>query len=116
MPKNLCSKVRSRIVGQWQAGKTVAEIAAAIPCSGKIVRRWIERFIESGDHALHDYRRNNRGPRKTRAQEDERIVAAVVEQPFDTVQEALNAANVQISERTAQRRLNEVGYLFKYLF
>ncbi|EFN61265.1 Transposable element Tc1 transposase, partial [Camponotus floridanus] len=46
----------------------------------------------------------------TRAQEDERIVAAVIEQPFGTVQEALNAANVQISERTARRRLNEAGY------
>ncbi|EFN63807.1 hypothetical protein EAG_12175, partial [Camponotus floridanus] len=90
-----------------QAGKTVAEIAAAIPCSAKTVRRWIERFIENGDHALHDYRRNS--PRKTRAQQDERIVVAVIEQPFGTVQEDLNAANVQTSERTARRQLNEAG-------
>lgn len=110
MPQNLCPEIRGRIVGQWQAGRTVAEIAAAIPCSVKTVRRWIQRFIDGGDHALHDHRHNNRGPRKTRAEEDEAIVAAVAEQPFGSVQEALNAANVQISERTARRRLNAAGY------
>ena len=110
MPQNLCPEIRGRIVGQWQAGRTVAEIAAAIPCSAKTVRRWIQRFIDGGDHALHDHRHNNRGPRITRAEEDEAIVAAVAEQPFGSVQEALNAANVQVSERTARRRLNAAGY------
>lgn len=109
MPQNLCPEIRGRIVGQWQAGRTVAEIAIAIPCSEKTVRRWIQRFNEGGDHALHDHRRNNFGPRKTRAEEDKAIVAAVTRQPFGTVQQAVNAANVAISERTARRRLNEVG-------
>jgi len=110
MPKNLCPEIRGRIIGQWQAGRTVAQIAAAIPCSEKTVRRWIQRFTKGGDHALRDHRRNNRGPRKTRTEEDKRIIAAIVEQPFGTVQEAVNAANVQVSERTARRRLNEAGY------
>lgn len=110
MPQNLCPEVRGRIVGQWQAGRTVAEIAAAIPCSEQAVRRWIRRFNDGGDHALHDHRRNNRRPRTTSVAEDEAIVTAIVDRPFGTVQQAINAANVQISDRTARQRLNEAGY------
>jgi len=110
MPQNLCPEIRGRIVGQWQAGRTVAQIVAAIPCSVKTVRRWINRFIENGDHALHDHCRNNRGPRKTSAQDDEAIVAAVANNSFGTVQEMINAANVQVSDRTVRRRFNEAGY------
>jgi len=106
----LCPEIRGRIVGQWQAGKSAAEIAADIPCSVQSVRRWIRRFNEGGDHALHDHRTHNRRPRSTRAEEDEAIVAAVVDRPFGTVQEAINRANVAVSNRTARRRLNEAGY------
>lgn len=109
MPQNLCPEIRGRIVGQWQAGRTVAEIAADIPCSEKTVRRWTQRFTDGGDHALHDHRRNNRGPRKTWAVEDEAIVAAAVEQPFGSVQEVINTAHVEVSDRTVRRRLNEAG-------
>ena len=56
MPQNLCPEIRGRIVGQWQAGRTAAEIAAAIPCTDKAVRRWIHRFTDGDDHAKHDHR------------------------------------------------------------
>jgi hypothetical protein len=59
---------------------------------------------------LHDHRRNNHCPRKTSAKEDEAIVATVANQPFGTVQEIVNAINVQVSERTARRRFNNAGY------
>ncbi|XP_036143378.1 uncharacterized protein LOC118645778 [Monomorium pharaonis] len=109
MPKNLCPEMRGRIVGQWQTGRSVAEIAAEISCSVKTVRRWIQRFTDGGDHALHDHRRNNRAPRKTQPEEVEAIVAAVADQPFGTIQEVINATNVEVSDRTV-RRLNEAGY------
>lgn len=64
MPQN--PEIRDRIIGQWQAGKTVTEIAASIPCTARIIRRWIKRFTAGGDHALHDHRLNNHCPRKTR--------------------------------------------------
>ncbi|XP_025160530.1 protein ANTAGONIST OF LIKE HETEROCHROMATIN PROTEIN 1-like [Harpegnathos saltator] len=40
-------------------------------------------------------------PRKSGAQEDEVLVAAVSERPFGTAQEAINAANLPIAQRTA---------------
>ncbi|XP_018045619.1 PREDICTED: putative nuclease HARBI1 [Atta colombica] len=113
MPRNLCPEIRGRIVGQSQAGRSVAEIAADIPCSEKTVRRWIRRFAEGGDDALHDHRQNNHGPRKTGPEQVQALVAAVVDRPYSSLQEAINAANIQISVRTARRRLNEAGYYFR---
>jgi len=90
-----------RLEKQWQK---------LLPCSEKTVRRWIRRYVDEGDHALHDHRRNNRRPRITGAAENEAIVAAVVNRPFGTVQDLLNETNVPVSERTARRRLHEAGY------
>ncbi|EZA50537.1 hypothetical protein X777_10730 [Ooceraea biroi] len=104
MFKNLCPEVRGRIVGQWQAGRSVADIAADIPCSTKTVRTWIQRYAEGGDHALHDRR-----PRRTTRDEDENLVASMQQRPFGTVAEAIQTADVDISDRTARRRLNEAG-------
>ncbi|KYN32997.1 hypothetical protein ALC56_12631 [Trachymyrmex septentrionalis] len=113
MPRNLHPEIRSRIVGQSQAGRSVAEIAADIPCSKKTVRRWIRRFAEGGDNALQDHRQNNHGPRKIGPEQVQALVDAVSDRPFGTIQEAINTANVQISERTARRRLNEAGYYYQ---
>ncbi|KAL6264293.1 hypothetical protein P5V15_004392 [Pogonomyrmex californicus] len=54
---------------------------AEIPCSEKTIRRWIRRFAEGGDHALHDHRQHNRGPCRTGPNEVQAIVAAVADQP-----------------------------------
>lgn len=110
MQRNLCPEIRGRIVGQWQMGRSAADIAADIPCSARTVRRWIQRYAQGGDHALHDHRRHNRRPRRTTRQEDEDIIAAVRDRPFGTVEEVIQSTNVQISDRTVRRRLNEAGY------
>ncbi|XP_018360830.1 PREDICTED: putative nuclease HARBI1 [Trachymyrmex cornetzi] len=114
MPRNLCPELRGRIIRQSQAGRSITAIAANIPCSEKTVRRWIRRFAKGGDDALKDHRVNNHGPRKTSPEEEQALVAAIADRPFSTIQEAINAANVQISETTARRRLNEAGYYYRY--
>ncbi|XP_011871657.1 PREDICTED: uncharacterized protein LOC105564120 [Vollenhovia emeryi] len=108
--KNLCPEERGRIIEQWKAGKSEAQIAVNIPCSEKTVRRWIKRFSEGGDHALHDHRKHNHRPRQTTKQQDQEIVDSIRQRPFSTIAEAIRSSGVSMSDSTARRRLHEAGY------
>ncbi|EFN74675.1 hypothetical protein EAG_05271, partial [Camponotus floridanus] len=96
-----------QIVGLWEAGMNVNDdIAHRIECNERTVRKLINWWQEEG-YDLTDRRKNNRGRRSTFVEENISLVRQVDENPFLPVSHSVKELNLQISNRTAQRRLHE---------
>jgi Transposase and inactivated derivatives len=106
MPKNYTEEFRAQIIGMWRAGRAVRDIAREMGCTVRTVNRWITRFEEEGEEVFRDHRRNSRR-KKTTAEEDAVLVNTVVAEPFRSVNSVLNELDLNISNRTARRRLND---------
>lgn len=109
MAGNLDIVHRGRIIGMWESGICVRDIARRIPCSEFNVRKWIKRWQEEGAGGLRDRREHNRRQRLTTAEEDALLVNQVDSNPFLPVSHSVNQLDLQISDRTAQRRLHKAN-------
>lgn len=106
---SLSEFTRGRIVGLWEAGVSEDEIAQRIQCNVRTVHRWINRWQEEGEEGLKDKRKNNHRERFTTAEQNVSLVRQVDENPFLPVLHSVNLLDLQISVRTAQRRLHEAN-------
>ena len=102
---NLKPQDRGRIIGLYEAGHKKTEIANIIGCNRHTVSLWIKKYEEGGMDSLKDHRKNNKRPKKT-TEQDQEIIEAVNEHPFEAAANVLRDRNLNISERTVRRRLN----------
>ena len=73
---------RCRVVLAAAEGRSSAEIAAALGCTGSTVGRWRGRFARRGIDGLHDEPRPGK-PRSINDEDVERIVKTLEEQPVN---------------------------------
>ncbi|EFN66071.1 hypothetical protein EAG_03721, partial [Camponotus floridanus] len=66
------------VVGLWEAGMSVNDIAHRIECNERTVRKLINRWQEEG-RDLIESRKNNRGQRSTSVEENISLVRQVDE-------------------------------------
>jgi len=52
-------------------------------CNRRTVALWIKKHEEGGINSLQDHRKNNRRPQKTTPEQNEEIVQAMDQNPFD---------------------------------
>ena len=89
-----------------KAGFSVSQIAREMGVSRPTVRRWLQRYEESG--ILKDLPRTGR-PRQVTAHDTERIVDYVSEHPFTNAVDIKTQLQLDFSARTIRRRLHETG-------
>lgn len=82
MASNLDLVHRGRIIGMWESGKSVQDIAQRIPCSRVNVYKWIKRWQEKGAEGLQDKREHNCSQRLTTNEENRNLVNQVDSNPF----------------------------------
>lgn len=109
MANNLSEISRGRIIGLWEGGFSNHEIARRLNCNERTVRKWINRWQEDGEDGLKDRRKDNHRPRLTTPEQNAALVAQVDEDPFLPVSHSVNLLDLQISERTAHRRLHKAN-------
>ena len=97
---------RGQIIGMWEAGHRVAEIATMMGLSKPTVRRWIGRWQESGN--LLDRPRCG-APKKTTPDEDQLIANEVRNNPLTNASALQETLHLDISTDTIRRRLHAAG-------
>jgi transposase len=106
LSSKLTTEQRWAIVLLHKQGKTTEEIASSIPCNINTAYHWIDVYNKTSD--VNDEHRSGR-KRKTTESQDELIVSAAVENPFVTPRQIIKENDLEVSARTARRRLNEIG-------
>lgn len=102
---NISTQDRGKIIGLHQAGYNKTEIANLVGCTRQTVALWVRKHEEGGMANLRDHRKNNKGPQKTTPEQNQEIVRAVDENPFDAVENILRNRNINICGQTIRRRL-----------
>lgn len=97
---------RAQFIGMWKAGKNISEIARETGVTRKTVRRWVQRYQESG--RMRDAPRPGR-PRVTSTEDDARILAHIRDHPFTNAAATKERATVDSSLTTIRRRLHKEG-------
>lgn len=97
---------RSAIVTLYLYGRDRSEIARLIPCHVNTVGHWIRAWQQRRD--LSDAERSGR-PRITTAETDESIVDFAEEKKFTTPHDIRMQMELDLSDRTIRRRLDEGG-------
>lgn len=106
---NLSEVRRGRIIGMSQSGMSEEDIANFLDTSTKTVRHWISKFAEEGEEGLIDHRKRNRAPNCTTEEEDDLIVAAMDENPFQPADRVLETVGLDVNVSTIYRRLQKAG-------
>lgn len=75
MANNISEITRGRIIGLWEAGENINDIALCIECSTNCVRKCIKRWQEEGEKGLKDKRKDNHGLRFTTVEQDETLIS-----------------------------------------
>jgi uncharacterized coiled-coil protein SlyX len=83
-----------------------SSIAAQIPCDVRSVRHWLDHYEKHGN--VEDEPRSGR-KRKTTAEQDEQIEQEARETKFTTPRRIKRKLGLDVSSRTIDRRLIEVG-------
>lgn len=108
MPQYTSEVTRGRIVGMWEAGRSVLDIADAVGRGEDCVRRWIQRFQEEGEDGLKC--RPKRGqPKKTTAEQDLQIMEANSRNPFLSATAIGRELHLPVAAVTIRRRLHAAG-------
>ena len=95
---------RNQIVGMHLSGRSCRDIASSFPTSKSSVHKVLQKFATDG--TVNDRPRSGR-PKKTTANEDQRILQLHEEHPFFPVKQTANDQNVHPS--TIRRRLKQGG-------
>ncbi|EFN72223.1 hypothetical protein EAG_12628, partial [Camponotus floridanus] len=96
---------RGKIIGLHEAGYNKTEIANMVGCTRQTAALWIKKHEERGMANLQDHRKNNKKPQKTIPEQNQEIIRAVDENPFDSVINILRNKNINICAQTIRRRL-----------
>jgi transposase/uncharacterized coiled-coil protein SlyX len=103
---HLSTEQRWCIVSLHRDGRNERYIADRIPCDVRSVRYWLLHHEKTGN--VDDLRRSGR-KRKTTAEEDERIEQEAKTTKFTTPRRIKRKLGLDVSSRTIDRRLQEVG-------
>ncbi|XP_003706915.2 uncharacterized protein LOC100876218 [Megachile rotundata] len=99
-------ELRNRMVGMYEAGLGLREIAAAVNCSQRTVKRWLNRFDKEG--TVETRERCGR-KRATTAEQDEAIVRLATQTPITAAKAVLPALGLTCSVDTIRERLHKAG-------
>lgn len=94
------------MVGMYEAGLGLREIAAAINCSQRTVKRWLNRFDKEG--TVETRERCGR-KRATTSEQDEAIVRLATQTPITAAKAVLPALGLTCSVDTVRERLHRAG-------
>ena len=98
---------RGAIIGMRDAGMNKAAIARTMGLNVKIVTKWINRFDGEGSVATRP--RSGR-PRIITAEDDQRIVQTVMENPHSSAVDLTQELGLPCNPETTRRHLNENGF------
>ncbi|XP_014605685.1 PREDICTED: actin cytoskeleton-regulatory complex protein PAN1-like [Polistes canadensis] len=99
-------ELRNRMVGMYEAGLGLREIAAAVNCSQRTVKRWLNRFDKEGNVETRE--RCGR-KRATTAEQDEAIIKLATQTPLTAAKAVLPALGLTCSVDTVRERLHKAG-------
>ncbi|KAM0731248.1 hypothetical protein ACS0PU_002308 [Formica fusca] len=99
-------ELRNRMVGMYEAGLGLREIAAAINCSQRTVKRWLNRFDKEG--TVETRERCGR-KRATTTEQDEAIIRLATQTPITAAKAVLPALGLTCSVDTVRERLHKAG-------
>lgn len=99
-------ELRNRMVGMYEAGLGLREIAAAVNCSQRTVKRWLSRFDKEG--TVETRERCGR-KRATTVEQDEAIVRLATQTPITAAKAVLPALGLTCSVDTIRERLHKAG-------
>ncbi|XP_076172725.1 uncharacterized protein LOC143149331 isoform X2 [Ptiloglossa arizonensis] len=99
-------ELRNRMVGMYEAGLGLREIAAAVNCSQRTVKRWLNRFDKEG--TVETRERCGR-KRATTSEQDEAIIRLATQTPITAAKTVLPALGLNCSVDTIRERLHKAG-------
>ncbi|XP_043263111.1 uncharacterized protein LOC122403576 [Colletes gigas] len=99
-------ELRNRMVGMYEAGLGLREIAAAVNCSQRTVKRWLNRFDKEG--TVETRERCGR-KRATTSEQDEAIIRLATQTPITAAKAVLPALGLNCSVDTIRERLHKAG-------
>ncbi|CAL7942839.1 unnamed protein product [Xylocopa violacea] len=99
-------ELRNRMVGMYEAGLGLREIASAVNCSQRTVKRWLNRFDKEG--TVETRERCGR-KRATTVEQDEAIVRLATQTPITAAKAVLPALGLTCSVDTIRERLHKAG-------
>ncbi|XP_017764711.1 PREDICTED: uncharacterized protein LOC108554080 isoform X2 [Eufriesea mexicana] len=99
-------ELRNRMVGMYEAGLALREIAIAVNCSPRTVKRWLNRFDKEG--TVETRERCGR-KRATTVEQDEAIVRLATQTPITAAKAVLPALGLTCSVDTIRERLHKAG-------
>ncbi|XP_008215233.1 uncharacterized protein LOC100677825 [Nasonia vitripennis] len=99
-------EIRNRMVGMYEAGLGLSEIAAAVNCSQRTVKRWLNRFDKEGTVETRD--RCGR-KRATTQEQDEAIIRLATQTSITAAKAVLPALGLNCSVDTIRERLHRAG-------
>lgn len=105
--KQISVEIRKLIVKNSQEGLSNREIGRRYQISEAAVRKILKKFEKLGSVADQTGRGRKR---KTTTSDDRRISREIAKNPFATSRVIRENADLNISERTVRRRLQELGY------
>jgi transposase len=103
---HLSTERRWMIICLHKLKRDDAAIASEVACDVRSVRHWIRHYQQHGN--VDDLRRSGR-KRKTTTEQDEQIVEAAKRIKFTTPRRLKRKLGLDVSSRTIDRRLIEVG-------
>jgi transposase/uncharacterized coiled-coil protein SlyX len=103
---NLSHDQRVAITVLHKEGRDDSYIAQRIPCDARSVRNWVDHYEQHGN--VDEAPRSGR-KRKTTAEQDEHIEQEARETKFTTPRRIRRKLGLDVSSRTIDRRLIEVG-------
>ncbi|XP_044020702.1 WD repeat-containing protein 48 homolog isoform X2 [Aphidius gifuensis] len=99
-------ELRNRMVGMYEAGLGLRDIAAAVNCSQRTVKRWLNRFDREG--TVETRERCGR-KRATTSEQDEAIIQLATQTPITAAKTVLPALGLSCSVDTVRERLHKAG-------
>ena len=106
--------LRERVIGQWQAGKSIEELIELFAERAGSIRRWIRRYQDSGQVGL---KVRQSWKRPIGAAHDEQLRQQVERMPDATLSEQVKewakTQGVQVSVSSMWRALGSIGWSLK---
>ncbi|XP_033218640.1 uncharacterized protein LOC117174076 isoform X3 [Belonocnema kinseyi] len=99
-------ELRNRMVGMYEAGLGLREIAVAVNCSQRTVKRWLNRFDKEG--TVETRERCGR-KRATTSEQDDAIIQLATQTPITAAKAVLPALGLSCSVDTVRERLHKAG-------
>lgn len=99
-------ELRNRMVGMYEAGLGLREIASALDVSQRTVKRWLNRFLKEGNV---DTKERCGRKRATTQEQDEAIVRLATQTSVTAAKAVIPALGLNCSVDTIRQRLHTAG-------